>query len=182
MIVQVLIIFFFTTSSLLLSRYLPCHLPFWITPINDTPPKNSTVKQTCFSSYAAFWNILAGLSPARIGTGAAHYKTLSYPLSLAAEPAHRPWDANKYTLAWSCAKNALSIYYLCNVPCRPSRYGYDYPPTSSPNPPSCIGFLGRCTLSQEYHVSLCTPTTTRSSFLLITSCSDITTIHIHHRI
>ena len=33
-------------------------------------------------------------NPARIGAGAAHYKTLSIPLSRAAEPAHRSWDAN----------------------------------------------------------------------------------------
>ena len=30
-----------------------------------TPPKNSTVKQTFFSIYTAFWNILAGLKPCK---------------------------------------------------------------------------------------------------------------------
>ena len=42
---------------------------------------------------------LQGCSPARIGAGAAHYKTLSNPLSLAAEPAYRLWDADKYAPA-----------------------------------------------------------------------------------
>ena len=46
-----------------------------------------------------FGTSLQGCSPARIDAGAAHYKTLSNPLSRAAESAHRPWDANKYALA-----------------------------------------------------------------------------------
>ena len=33
-------------------------------------------------------------NPARIGAGAAHYKTLSNPLFRTVEPAHRSWDAN----------------------------------------------------------------------------------------
>ena len=43
-----------------------------------------------------FETSLQGCSPTRIGAGAAHYKTLSNPLSRAAEPAHRLWDANQY--------------------------------------------------------------------------------------
>ena len=42
----------------------------------------------------SFGTSLQGCSPARIGAGAAHYKTLSIPLSRAVEPAHRSWDAN----------------------------------------------------------------------------------------
>ena len=38
-----------------------------------------------------FGTSLQGCSPARIGADAARYITLSNPLSLAAEPAHRPW-------------------------------------------------------------------------------------------
>ena len=52
-----------------------------------------------------------------------------------------------------------------------------YPPIAAPTPPSCIGFLGRCSLSQVRHAALCTPATTRSSFLPITCCSDAILTH-----
>ena len=42
----------------------------------------------------SFGTSLQGCFPARIGAGAAHYKTLSNPLFRTVEPAHRSWDAN----------------------------------------------------------------------------------------
>ena len=62
-------------------------------------PKIRQLNKHFFLFMQPFGTSLQGLSPARIGAGAAHYKTLSNPISLAAESAHRPWDANIYTPA-----------------------------------------------------------------------------------
>ena len=62
-------------------------------------PKIRQLNKHFFLFMQPFGISLQGRSPARIGAGAAHYKTLSNPLSRAAEPAHRLWDANKYAPA-----------------------------------------------------------------------------------
>ena len=53
-------------------------------------PKIRQLNKHFFLFMQPFGISLQGCNPARIGAGAAHYKTLSNPLSPAAEPAHRP--------------------------------------------------------------------------------------------
>ena len=84
-------VFFYNNTIILLStKMLGLFIPL---------PKIRQLNKHFFLFMQPFETSLQGCSPTRIGAGAAHYKTLSNPLSRAAEPAHRPWDANKYAPA-----------------------------------------------------------------------------------
>ena len=58
------------------------------------PHQNSTLNKHYYPLMPSFGTSLQGCFSARIGAGAAHYKTLSNPLFRTVEPTHRSWDAN----------------------------------------------------------------------------------------